>query len=290
MQRKLDQQRYFRLSGLPLAVVPIGLQEAIGVHAHEFSELVVIRAGAGVHFTDEEEYPVTAGDVFVIHGSTSHGYRQTQGLRLDNILFDLQKLRLPAADLRRLAGYHALCELEPRLRRKKGYRGTLRLGMEDLATAGRMIRELTGELSAKTRGYRFVATAIFMQLLVFLCRRYEETQAQPPGQVLRIGEVLGWLERHYAEAIRLEDLAGLARMSESSLLRAFRAAVGVSPIDYLLRLRIRKAAELLTGEALSVTDAAFRVGFADSNYFTRQFRKVLGCTPREFRRLGRAMG
>ena len=63
--------------------------------------------------------------------------------------------------------------------------------------------------------------------------------------------------------------------------------MGVSPIDYLIRLRIRKAAELLCDDGTKVTEAAFRVGFADGNYFSRQFRRVTGLTPGEYRRHAR---
>jgi len=73
-------------------------------------------------------------------------------------------------------------------------------------------------------------------------------------------------------------------MSRSNLMRVFRKATGQTPIEYLLRLRIQKAMELLRNSSLSITEIALEVGFNDSNYFTRQFRRVLGETPRSFRR------
>ena len=72
-------------------------------------------------------------------------------------------------------------------------------------------------------------------------------------------------------------------MSRSNLMRVFRAATGQSPIEYLLRLRIQKAMALLRNTDLTITEIAMEVGFNDSNYFTRQFKRVQGSSPTRFR-------
>jgi AraC-like DNA-binding protein len=96
--------------------------------------------------------------------------------------------------------------------------------------------------------------------------------------------VLSYVEQHHAEPIRAADLERIARLSPSSLLRAFTRITGMPPMRYVTRLRITRACELLrTGDG-NVTEVAFRVGFGDSNYFSRQFRQVMGCTPREYAR------
>jgi transcriptional regulator GlxA family with amidase domain len=71
------------------------------------------------------------------------------------------------------------------------------------------------------------------------------------------------------------------------LFRIFRQIMGRSPIDYLIRLRIHKAAQLLRREPMRVKEVSAAVGFTDSNYFTRQFRNVMGASPREYRRASR---
>src|SRR5438105_2291615 len=86
-------------------------------HSHEFSELVVILEGVGIHIDGNEAYPLTAGDVFVLNGNAVHGFRDAQGLQLCNIMYDPEDLLLAHGDLRRLPGYHALFSLEPFYRR-----------------------------------------------------------------------------------------------------------------------------------------------------------------------------
>lgn len=92
------------------------------------------------------------------------------------------------------------------------------------------------------------------------------------------------LEVKFDQPINLDELAGIAHMSKRSFIRAFQAATGASPIAYLIQLRITRATALLRESSDPVTDIAFRVGFSDSNYFTRQFRKVTGISPRTYRR------
>ena len=86
-------------------------------------------------------------------------------------------------------------------------------------------------------------------------------------------------------SISLEKLTEVAHMSKSSLTRCFQRALGVSPIEYLIRLRVRKAADLLRSSDTRIIGVAFSVGFTDGNYFARQFRALVGCSPREFVKL-----
>ena len=73
-------------------------------------------------------------------------------------------------------------------------------------------------------------------------------------------------------------------MSKRSFLRAFQSAVGSAPIAYLIKLRLSRAATLLRRAGEGITSAAFKTGFNDSNYFARQFRKMFGLSPREYRK------
>ena len=78
-------------------------------------------------------------------------------------------------------------------------------------------------------------------------------------------------------------------MSERSLSRNFHAAVGQSPIEYLLNMRLQRAETLLLASPAPIAQIAFEVGFGDANYFTRQFRRQRGLSPREFRKQNREL-
>jgi AraC-like DNA-binding protein len=197
-------------------------------------------------------------------------------------MFQPERLGLPSWDVTQLPGYHALFALEPKLRRRHRFQSRLRLSMNELERVEELIRRLEGELEARRPGYRYAAAGLFTQLIVHLSRCYSEMKQPEPRALLRIAETLSYMERHYAEKISMKDLVRIAHMSESSLLRTFRRALGVTPIAYLIHVRIRRAIDIMRNEGANVTEAAFRVGFSDSNYFSRQFRKVMGTSPRRF--------
>ncbi|HYL23059.1 MAG TPA: AraC family transcriptional regulator [Burkholderiales bacterium] len=96
-----------------------------------------------------------------------------------------------------------------------------------------------------------------------------------------------WLEAHAAEPVGLEHAAREAGLSPFHFLRVFARVLGVTPHQYVLRLRLREAARLLLDASRSITDIALDCGFADLSNFVRTFRRAAGVSPREFRRAAR---
>lgn len=103
----------------------------------------------------------------------------------------------------------------------------------------------------------------------------------------RAVETALWLDTHAADAIDLEATAAHAGLSPFHFLRVFSKVVGVTPHQYLVRARLRRAARLLADGARPVTDVALDAGFADLSNFVRTFRRAAGVSPREFRRRSR---
>lgn len=105
-----------------------------------------------------------------------------------------------------------------------------------------------------------------------------------PADRRRAVEAALWIEAHAQEAIGLEAAARVAGLSPFHFLRVFSRVLGVTPHQYLVRSRLRRAARLLAEEARSITDVALEAGFADLSNFVRSFHRTAGVTPREFRR------
>ena len=93
-----------------------------------------------------------------------------------------------------------------------------------------------------------------------------------------------WLEENAATRLGLEDAARHAGLSPYHFLRLFSRVVGVTPHQYLLRVRLRRAAKLLAEETLPVTEVAYDCGFADLSNFVRTFGRAAGVSPKRFRR------
>ena len=91
------------------------------------------------------------------------------------------------------------------------------------------------------------------------------------------------MNRHYAEPVELEKLAKIAKMSERSFFRHFHVSAGCSPIEYLMKIRLQHAGDLLINSNSSIAEIAEQCGFYDSNYFCKQFRRAFAVSPRSFR-------
>ncbi|MBA4388460.1 MAG: AraC family transcriptional regulator [Verrucomicrobia bacterium] len=283
----LTKETFFHPDGFPLVVTRSTSGRDYGMHTHEFSELVVITSGHGLHITETETWPITSGDVFVITGRRAHGYKDSEGLKHVNILYDHERLAIPATDLRSLPGYTALFSLEPDWRRRHRFTSRLRLSMKELALVDRMIDDMVDELNRRGPGFKLMSRALFMQMIGFLSRAYSKAVAPAPKQLFRIAEAISFLENNFDKDVYLDELAKMAHMSKRNFLRVFHETMGASPMEHLGGLRVARAAELLRQERLTVTEVGYRVGFDDSNYFARQFRKVMGLSPNEYRKQNR---
>jgi AraC-like DNA-binding protein len=256
-------------------------------HYHDFCELVLVLSGRGRHVLEGESFPVAAGNVFVVQGQQVHSFRDRDGLVLVNVMYDPLRLPLPAGLLRRLPGYSALFMLEPTFRSAHQFSSRLQLNREDLGVAEALADRIEQESADAHAGHEAVLLGLLMELMVFLSRRYGESDVRESRALLEMGRLISALEQRYREPWTLEELARFARLSRTRLLRVFRQATGKSPIDYLIGLRIEAAKRLLRQSDLNMTDIALETGFGDSNYFARQFRLVTGRTPTAFRRGGR---
>nr|WP_145178506.1 helix-turn-helix domain-containing protein [Rubripirellula lacrimiformis] len=282
--RKLKKQDWFHQDGFPIVVERRDPQQPFGLHCHEFAEIVIITGGKGMHITGEDSYELSVGDTFVIGGDRPHDYLNMDQLSLINILFDPTELPMSIADLQSLTGYHALFTLEPAWRKRHQFTSRLQLSPVQMVETLRLIDGLEAELADRGPGFGVMATASMLQLVTFLSRCYSRTRNPESKKLLRIAESISHIRRKFSHPITLDELVDISGMSRRNFIRTFEETMGTPPIKYLIDLRIREASRLLRSTDQTITEIAFEVGFADSNYFSRQFRNTLGISPREYRK------
>jgi two-component system response regulator YesN len=91
------------------------------------------------------------------------------------------------------------------------------------------------------------------------------------------------MDNHYDEDITLEEVSSILNLSPQYFSRVFHEKTGVTFVDYLTRVRIKKAKDWLTYSQSNVQEVCFKVGYKDPNYFTRVFQKTVGVTPRQYK-------
>ena len=286
MLRVLSRRQVFEDPAFPIRVMLME-QADLEIHSHDFMEQVVVLDGVGDHLFDRLVYPICAGEVFVVGGSHVHGYRNTSDLRISNLLFDESFVLDHAPWLADVAGYGALFREQPGRHLPTVPAGRFRLRPDTMARVDGQIRRLYGEMRLQPDDYRAMAAALLVELLVELCREYRTVDRPIPGDTADVGRAISYLENHFDQEIDLVTLEKVEGMSARTLSRRFNQVTGLTPIQYLLRVRIGRACSLLATTDLSITDVAFRVGFDDSNYFSRQFHSIVGSTPSAYRRAER---
>lgn len=97
-----------------------------------------------------------------------------------------------------------------------------------------------------------------------------------------------WIDEHSSEAVDLEAGAKIAGLGTFHFLRVFSRTFGVTPHQYLVRCRLRRAARLLAEDARSINDVALDVGFGDLSNFVRTFHRAAGLPPKRFRQVARS--
>jgi AraC-like DNA-binding protein len=128
-------------------------------------------------------------------------------------------------------------------------------------------------------------TARFMELVQK--RRPAKRRAHPADR-RRAVETALWIDDNSREPIDLKQAAKQARLSPFHFLRLFAAVLGVTPHQYLVRSRLRRAARMLADDMRSISDVAYESGFGDLSNFVRSFHRAAGVSPREFRQAATA--
>jgi AraC family transcriptional regulator len=146
------------------------------------------------------------------------------------------------------------------------------------------------ELKAENVVGRLYADSVASSLAIQLIRRYSCLKDVPirkggmaPNKLRRALEFISdKLEQQ--QGIALEVVAQEVGMSRYHFSRVFKESMGLSPINYIVRQRIERAKKLLAETDLPIADIALQAGFSGQSHFTTFFRKLVGLTPRSFRR------
>lgn len=103
--------------------------------------------------------------------------------------------------------------------------------------------------------------------------------ARADSMAHRVVQAVHWLKTHYAEPLRIAELAQRVHMSPSALHQHFRAVTALSPLQYQKQLRLLEARRLLSGESLGIARTAYRVGYESPSQFTRDYGRLFGASP-----------
>jgi len=149
-----------------------------------------------------------------------------------------------------------------------------------------LFRELVEQISRKKISGAAVCTNLLNALLIIL------TEQIPHEKILRAGKFdepflkcKDFIDENFTEKISIEQLSEIAGMSVSGFAHHFKKSLGIAPLQYLTRLKIGLAQKLLITTDKSIADIATEAGYDTISYFNKQFKRFVGTSPQNYRKL-----
>ncbi len=256
-------------------------------HFHrDFYELLIVRSGEGVHRMDGRTQRLMAGNVLLVKPGHPHEFVEYHDLSLYNLLFSEDYLPLFISDLTGLVGGQLIFNYTPKptLDGQVSEEG-IRIQEEHYQEIMEVLESMSRKHASTKPGDRTLQISEFVMACYLLARHCRWTGPSPIAlHLAQLTCVQQQLQERMAENWTLKKMAECAKMSVSSFRQGFRTVTGLPPLMYLLRMRLARGERLLLGnQSLSLSDIADQCGFADANYFSRQFKRFYAISPLKFR-------
>ena len=155
--------------------------------------------------------------------------------------------------------------------------------LSDTRHLQRKLKKIYRELNDDRQNGGFSSSADLYDYLIICRNTIQNLPYRSPKANSGLLNAVDYMESHYAGKISMEDLCRYSDLSEAHLCRLFKKEFSMRPMEYLNRLRIAKAKELLSKKHMSVEKSAYESGFESVSYFGKLFRRFEGCSPSEYR-------
>lgn len=248
-------------------------------HFHNFFEIGYCYFGEGVVFLGEGSEPYGEGTISLIPNNFPHGVHSKEGgvCFWEFLYLDLAGFVEHCYQGQEYQGMKILQEITqfPILIESKDYprlSGVVRAILEE----NREQRALNQEA---VNGYIYV----LIQELIRLNQFMSEINEKESLHVEKIRPALVYIEMHYQEEIKIQTLAECCSISEPYFRKLFRNCMKISPLEYINTVRIQKACDYLHKKDYPVSELAWKVGYSSVSTFERNFKKIVGKSPKQWR-------
>ena len=248
-----------------------------GHHCHTCYELFFVESGDCRFLVDEHIFDLHKGDFILLPPLTLHYTRYLFGpCRRTVLLFReediLEEVRECMPQSARFFSETAVFQVP------EAYRAQVSASLKEMLGEEK-IRDSRSALILKMK----------LQSFLLLCSRVCHFLLEPPADIhttdQQILQAARFICQKYMDPLTSAEIARAVGFSPNYLSRKFRAATGLGLHEYIVFVRLQRAAQELVSTSDSITTIALRCGFSDSNYFKDSFKKKYGVTPRNYRKI-----
>ena len=268
---------------------PIGFLEAIlkestvnYLHLHTFLEIGLCLEGSGIFMFRDRIVPVSKGDVTVFPPGIPHFASSGPGVRSRwvFIFFDPARLLSSVCDRPEILSTATMTD-------EKFHCVFRARKFPEISSLIKRTVKLNDE---KKEWFETETKALLLQLFIELGRstgpsrkKIGADEKMDFSAIERISPALNHIANNYKSQLKVRGIAKLCGVSVETLRRLFRKAVDKSPESYVQHMRIQVAASLLENTTGPIGEISVRTGYQTVSCFNRQFRKLMECSPRQWR-------
>lgn len=260
----------------------------VNSHRHDFVEIVFVAQGSCIHCYHESEMMLIPGDTFIVIPHEEHEYKINSKTLIYNCLFYTEVLGEDWNVIKSISGLNNLLMIEPFFRIEQKRQEILHLNPSSAEAVEAILKRMIEEQDHKKSGYQLMQKANLTILLSTLGRCFEEqfkeTEDIYTEKRNMLAQALSYIEENFNSELRVQELASKVYLSPDYFRKLFKEITGLSPIEYINKVRLSKALKILEDDSIGISKAAEMVGINDINYFSRLFKANLGCSPTEFRK------
>lgn len=245
-------------------------------HNHTFYQLLFVLEGEGKIHMDGTVRGLAVHDTALIVPFSSHSVQSDSKLTLLVLAFGAEELDAETAD-RLLSDYFPASIL---------MKPNLFIGSEQRQLLRKMLFEQTSEPSALSRLSLKIQLS---QFLLTLARSIHSASSATSSNQLRAEKIRGYIDTHYFEPLTADDFSSELGVSSRHVNNIFKEQYGMTPMQYLSRIRIRLAQKLLAETDKSIISICFEVGYDSVSTFYRTFKSEAKMPPKSYRKSKRPL-
>ncbi|WP_337099930.1 AraC family transcriptional regulator [Paenibacillus sp. YIM B09110] len=280
----LFKSEFFLQNNLHLYINRYAEDFTVPFHSHEFIEYCYVAEGKGFHHIEHETFPVHKGMLYAIPIGVSHVFRPStpqyseEPLIVYNCLFDKQMIELLSSKIEDASIIEHLATLENKTH-------SYFTVFDRDGSIERLMSTLYREMSVPSIGTKTMLHALLSQLITLVYRLKVATNEKSTTDNADFTGIINFIEQHLSESITLTDLSHYSKWSNRHLQRLFLKHFGQPFRSYLQNTRIQKSCELLRESSHKISVISQLVGYHDNGSFHAVFKKIVGKSPTEYRKL-----
>lgn len=254
-------------------------------HWHHKTEIVFIRKGTYEFEINLETYILKEGDICFINSEDLHKMAGKAKTTIhDVLLFDSKILNFTYED------DFEENVIAPFVAKEKRFPPVITPQNSNYQRISTIIQKLMIQSIEQNNGWYCSCKLLLLELLNIMEEQHlllssnKLLSATDKQKISRYKDITSYIEKNYAEPITLQQLADIIPCNSQYLCRFFKEITGITPIQYLIQKRVEYACEMLKETTKSILEISLDCGFDNVSYFIRQFKKLKGCTPKEYRR------